>query len=809
MTVRARVIPKWPIIVAGSGGVTVTQSGGRATIGLPEDLAEQVAASIEGGLANLSALATTGIVRKTGDDAWTAGDGVTFSELDPDDIATQGEAEAGTADNVLMTPERTAEAIAFQSVTFVETYVDIATKTILPSVEYLVTGGYTTNGDKGGAQYKRAASEPSWAGKAQSADGAWWELIISAPGLNILSMGVKADATKEGTTGTDNTTALQNCIDSGAAKLLFPDGNIRFTGRLTPVRCQTWEGVAWRDTFTGAFGNELHGSLLVYDGSAIEAAIESTVDSAFAQTEWRNLSITCSEDNGVKWLVKLWGARNLYLNNVKMTHRATGLIGSNDRFGCLYVPKNSPETGSTWQFWFHNLRCDTEQDREVVNSGQADDGTGYNFGFLIEGNDVYLTHCHFNNCATMTVANGGIYAVNCNWENQSWGSDVGFDFDSGRAAVLMRNISATSDMIASFTRCSFNQPSYGAIIDSSQGASFSDCNIVFNSCVFRRPINHDIKLIANSAGSAGLELIGCTFTRYGGSTSLTDLPGAGTGGSEEPQISITGNWYGIKVTGGTKPLPQTWLDNREPMIRLRPVLNVAAIRAEGVGVTASGGGADASGLTVVGTLAGTTLAVTDYLTSIAPRCTVTTAGSGAGESAEIYINQFTAWRGNSDGLGGFFGRFVFCMSTLSTNCRGFVGYSGSTSALSSADPSGLTQVIGMSFDSTQTTWRFIHGGSTTAATVDLGANFPTNNNRAVYELMIWQTSNKAAVWMMLTRLDTKLSVTRRYSSDIPGAAQRLVPRFWLNSGSDTAAVQLSFIDFEQRAALCNPFSGYV
>lgn len=44
------------------------------------------------------------------------------------------------------------------------------------TVEWVRTAGYAASGDGGGALYKRALSEPSHAGKFQSADGAWWEL---------------------------------------------------------------------------------------------------------------------------------------------------------------------------------------------------------------------------------------------------------------------------------------------------------------------------------------------------------------------------------------------------------------------------------------------------------------------------------------------------------------------------------------------------------------------------------------------------------------------------------------------------------
>jgi len=45
-----------------------------------------------------------------------------------------------------------------------------------PDVKWVRTAGFAAPGDGGGALYKRVSSEPSHAGKFQSADGAWWEL---------------------------------------------------------------------------------------------------------------------------------------------------------------------------------------------------------------------------------------------------------------------------------------------------------------------------------------------------------------------------------------------------------------------------------------------------------------------------------------------------------------------------------------------------------------------------------------------------------------------------------------------------------
>ncbi|SBW14025.1 hypothetical protein BR10RB9215_C10844 [Brucella sp. 10RB9215] len=53
---------------------------------------------------------------------------------------------------------------------------DVEITNIPALVTYLRTAGYYAAGDGGAALYQRSSSEPSHAGKVQSADGAWWEL---------------------------------------------------------------------------------------------------------------------------------------------------------------------------------------------------------------------------------------------------------------------------------------------------------------------------------------------------------------------------------------------------------------------------------------------------------------------------------------------------------------------------------------------------------------------------------------------------------------------------------------------------------
>jgi hypothetical protein len=58
---------------------------------------------------------------------------------------------------------------------------------IPPEVAYVITAGYAAVGDGGGALYKRVGTQPTHAGKFQSADGAWWE--IEEPILNSVQVG--------------------------------------------------------------------------------------------------------------------------------------------------------------------------------------------------------------------------------------------------------------------------------------------------------------------------------------------------------------------------------------------------------------------------------------------------------------------------------------------------------------------------------------------------------------------------------------------------------------------------------------------
>lgn len=81
-----------------------------------------------------------------------------------------------------------------------------AAATIPSGQDFIQTAGYSTAGDGGGALYKRVSSEPSHAGKFQSADGAWFEIAEEV--LSPLMLGAKGDGTTDDTTALNNTVAI-------------------------------------------------------------------------------------------------------------------------------------------------------------------------------------------------------------------------------------------------------------------------------------------------------------------------------------------------------------------------------------------------------------------------------------------------------------------------------------------------------------------------------------------------------------------------------------------------------------------------
>lgn len=151
-------------------------------------------------------------------------DAVTKAQLDQAVLDASGIVDSDNIDegaaNLFLTPNE-RHLLAINGTVEVSTRGQIASVSVPAGINALRTVGFGYVFDGGGALYTRAGGEPSHAGKAQSADGAWWELQDAV--LDARMFGVKADGV------TDDTSALSAALSTAIAlkrALRLPPGVI-------------------------------------------------------------------------------------------------------------------------------------------------------------------------------------------------------------------------------------------------------------------------------------------------------------------------------------------------------------------------------------------------------------------------------------------------------------------------------------------------------------------------------------------------------------------------------------------------------
>jgi hypothetical protein len=143
--------------------------------------------------------------------------------------------------------------IALTGIT-VQSAASVATLTVPSTANAIRTAGYAAAGDGGDALYKRVGSMPAHAGRLQSADGAWWEMLITNGKLNVKAFGATGLDSP-----TDDSTAINNAIAAAATlgycSVWLPHG-IYYTGTTTitltaNVTMQADDGAVIRYNGTG------------------------------------------------------------------------------------------------------------------------------------------------------------------------------------------------------------------------------------------------------------------------------------------------------------------------------------------------------------------------------------------------------------------------------------------------------------------------------------------------------------------------------------------------------------------------------
>lgn len=107
--------------------------------------------------------------------------------------------------------------------------------TIPSAIKIINTLNYATEGDGGGTEYKKVATQPTHPGKIQSADGAWWEICPKDGRGKVESFG--ALATDNATDAATNRTALRNAHIAWKAgvfrELLYAKNGVYHIGAFT------------------------------------------------------------------------------------------------------------------------------------------------------------------------------------------------------------------------------------------------------------------------------------------------------------------------------------------------------------------------------------------------------------------------------------------------------------------------------------------------------------------------------------------------------------------------------------------------
>ncbi|CFQ47838.1 phage tailspike protein [Yersinia aleksiciae] len=112
---------------------------------------------------------------------------------------------------------------------------DVQAANIPSSTKYINVDGYYSAGDGGAANYKQVASEPTHAGKIQSADGNWWE--ITETSISPEQLGAKGDGVTEDGLAYKNTIAVGRGVSFTAGRTYLING---VTG--IPVKGQIIKG---------------------------------------------------------------------------------------------------------------------------------------------------------------------------------------------------------------------------------------------------------------------------------------------------------------------------------------------------------------------------------------------------------------------------------------------------------------------------------------------------------------------------------------------------------------------------------------
>ena len=118
----------------------------------------------------------------------------------------------------------------------------------------------------------------------------------------------------------------------------------------------------------------------------------------------------------------------------------------------------------------------------------------------------------------------------------------------------------------------------------------------------------------------------------------------------------------------------------------------------------------------------------------------------------------------------------------------------STGAPTDVNPSTLTNIVGVGYDSGDTNWQVMtNDGTGTATKVDTGIARPTTDRQTMYSVMIFSPPGGAWVGVRIVDEATGSSYeSAQISTDIPAATQTVTPNCYVSVGGTSSVVGVAF-----------------
>jgi len=227
---------------------------------------------------------------------------------------------------------------------------------------------------------------------------------------------------------------------------------------------------------------------------------------------------------------------------------------------------------------------------------------------------------------------------------------------------------------------------------------------------------------------------------------------------------------------------------RNKVTMWNPAGNSTTITAFGAGTLSSTGTATTS--TVATTNIYTYQKKVEYL--------VTTASTTAVAGWRYATAQWTVG-GTAAGLGGFHHicRWGPATGVAVTTNRCFVGMASSTAAPTDVEPSTITNMCGVGWDSADTNLQFMYRGAGAVTKVDLGASFPvpTTDRTTTYEIAMFSPPGTTqTLGYQVTILGTGGATTSgTVSTNLPSTSTLLAPRGWMSVGGTSNVIGIALV----------------